>query len=80
MGCPICARNFYATNRADQVCENHENWIVTVCKRCKKKAFSVDPGECPNCWKARLNNPVIMPVGSKDPISYLKWVGQEGKS
>lgn len=74
MGCPICARNWYAVKKAAGVCEKHQEWIVTHCEHCGRDCFSDHARECPNCWTESIR----MYQGSRDPRGYLKWIGQEG--
>ena len=47
--CPICNKEYKAINKSFEVCDKHQNWIVTICEICKLVCFSDCIGVCPEC-------------------------------
>lgn len=48
--CPICNGIYKLVNdNSYLVCQNHQNWLVTVCEICKTPCFSDCVGVCPDC-------------------------------
>ena len=47
--CPICLGNFYSTEFSMEVCELHQNWVITTCSVCGKRCFSDCVRYCTRC-------------------------------
>jgi rRNA maturation protein Nop10 len=47
--CPVCQGDYYNINPFNYYCKEHEEWLVTKCKRCQRYAISDVAGLCPLC-------------------------------
>lgn len=47
--CPICLGNYYETEFSAEVCNHHQDWIVTQCHVCGRTCFSDCRSYCTNC-------------------------------
>ena len=49
--CPICKEQYYSISKSINVCEEHEDWIITKCFKCGRLSFSDEIGLCIKCAK-----------------------------
>lgn len=83
--CPICANKQKAVHRSENVCELHQDWVVTVCPKCESPIFAKKAeGWCVQCTiEFNIGTPSIhipQPApGPRDHRFYLRMIGQEGK-
>lgn len=76
MNCPICRSDYYATEFSMEVCEFHEDWIITTCGICHRVCFSDCCGYCTKCIG---NAPAHGSTGGgKDRRAILRGYGLEG--
>jgi hypothetical protein len=73
--CPICIKSYLDTDRSEDVCETHQDWLITTCSECGKVTFSDAKGLC---MKHGADSQRTMALGSIDSSWYLKRIGQEG--
>ena len=72
--CPICLGLIYRVDLSDLVCEDHQDWLVTVCDYCKRPCFSDCCGCCFECYPDRQQRTY---VGKKDVRAPLRAYGLE---
>ena len=74
--CPICRGQYYATEFSMEVCEIHENWIITVCGICHRTCFSDCRGYCTKCLGDAPAHGTL--GGTRDHRAKLRGYGLEG--
>jgi|MudIll2142460700_1097286.scaffolds.fasta_scaffold00002_103 hypothetical protein len=45
MTCPVCQGDYFNITN-DDICEEHEHWIVTICPYCNRAVLSNESGIC----------------------------------
>lgn len=47
--CPICKQEYYNIGAARDVCDEHDDWVITKCVICggNRFVFSTEAGICP---------------------------------
>ena len=76
--CPICNGNYYSLEFCGEVCELHNNWIVTFCRVCDRPCFSDCRGYCVSCNKGNCNDAHTVGFGhNKDHRAALRSYGLE---
>ena len=73
--CPICLDKYYSIYLADEVCAEHQKWIVTTCEKCGKSCFSDCRGVCINCCPTTADRYLV--PGKPDPRAILRSYGLE---
>lgn len=54
--CPICKSNYYSISQSLDICEKHEDWLITQCSVCGKMCFSEEVKICLPCSKKTLRD------------------------
>jgi hypothetical protein len=75
--CPVCSRHFFDVGRSEDVCEKHQNWLVTVCDTCREACFSDCVGECAKCARGDAPHATMT---HRDHRAYLRFIGQDDDS
>lgn len=53
--CPICNEDYHNLAMSDSVCDMHLDWMVIICRSCKRASFSYNSNICPDCLNSDLD-------------------------
>lgn len=56
MNCPICEYHYYSISQSLDICEKHEDWLITQCSACGRMCFSEEIRLCLKCSKKSVSN------------------------
>jgi len=56
--CPVCTGKLYNIDSSYEVCDLHQDWLITLCRSCHRFCFSDVINICPRCLKLSSKNTV----------------------
>jgi C4-type Zn-finger protein len=72
--CPICKEQYYSISKSLDICERHEEWLITQCSVCGRMCFSDSVGVCIKCGGRASDRQI---GGKRNPRGHLIASGYE---